>query len=60
MRSIAEKNGLICGRCGEPIYTCDGCRNYFNPGDIIDCQMDYHYCQSCSEDKAIQMEREDE
>jgi len=47
-----ETRALRCDRCGEMVYTCDGCKNYFERGQTIDCQMDYHYCESC-EDKEV-------
>ena len=51
-----ETRAVRCDRCGEIIYTCDRCKDYFSAGNVIDCQMDYHYCRSCWEDKEVKKE----
>jgi len=46
--SCEQSSYLICDNCGEDIYTCDGCKNYFIPGGTVFCnEQEKHYCESC-------------
>lgn len=43
---------LLCGECGEQVYTCDSCQDYFEAeiGEIVYCGVhtgENHYCKEC-------------
>lgn len=49
---------MACDRCDEEVYFCDGCNNYFEPKDVIFCQLssnsplqkNKHYCSVCAKE----------
>ena len=48
--AVEQSEVIICEECGEPIYTCDGCHEYFVPGSVCWCdEHGKHYCddESC-------------
>jgi predicted RNA-binding Zn-ribbon protein involved in translation (DUF1610 family) len=53
---IEDPAPLFCSECGEKIYTCDDCSEYFelDPEEIYCCergtmQSNAHYCETCGE-----------
>jgi len=46
-----EITGVRCDNCDMEIYICDSCGDYFEPDDLVYCDEEHHYCESCKEDK---------
>jgi hypothetical protein len=51
--SSGEQSGIVnCECCGNEIYQCGSCKNYFYPEEAVYCCKDQvgHICESCYED----------
>lgn len=35
--TVIARMQMICSECGEDVYTCDECGDYFDEGDDIYC-----------------------
>lgn len=47
-KAFAESSSeLECSNCGNDIYTCDGCDDYFDDTEEIYCDEEFHYHPNC-------------
>jgi hypothetical protein len=49
VKTTAEQSEKVgCENCGNIIYQCDSCQEYFTPGDEIYCdEKGDHFCSAC-------------
>ena len=54
IKAVAQATSeLECSECGDDVYQCDSCQDYFEDEEDIYCDEEVgdHYCELCKENK---------